>query len=154
MLFGGSHDGYVYALNAITGELLWRYESGEKHSSPTVINGILYSGSIDGYLYALNARSGKLIWKYKTRGIILDSEIHSPPVFVDGLVYVACSDGAIYSLDALTGKKIRSYQSGKLNLNSSPVVINGFLYATNENGSVTAWNLSNTQMIWQKIPGN
>ena len=48
----------MYALNAATGELRWRYATdGALLSSPTVVEGVLYVGSEDGLL-ALDAASG------------------------------------------------------------------------------------------------
>ena len=51
----GSNDRYVYALDASTGNLVWRYETGDQvySSSPEVADGVVYVGSNDAYVYAL-----------------------------------------------------------------------------------------------------
>ena len=57
VVYVGSGDSYLYAVDAASGELLWRYETGDNvGSSPAVVDGVVYFGSDDGYLYAVGAR--------------------------------------------------------------------------------------------------
>ena len=59
MVYVGSDDHYVYALNAATGAYIWSYKTGGSiDSSPAVANGIVYIGSEDHKVYALNAATG------------------------------------------------------------------------------------------------
>jgi outer membrane protein assembly factor BamB len=56
VVYFGSVDGAVYALEAGTGKLRWRYQTdGPVASSPVVADGVVYVGSLDGCLYALRA---------------------------------------------------------------------------------------------------
>ncbi len=69
VVYVGSSDGVVYALNAATGTKLWNYVTGSTVSSSlAVVNGVVYVASNDGNLYALNAASGSKLWSYVTRG--------------------------------------------------------------------------------------
>ena len=46
VVYFGSKDNNLYALNAGTGLLLWKYTTGgEVFSSPAVANGVVYFGS-------------------------------------------------------------------------------------------------------------
>ena len=59
VVFVGSHDHNVYALNAATGSKIWSYKTNDSvESSPTVANGVVYVGSNDYNVYALNAETG------------------------------------------------------------------------------------------------
>ena len=59
MVYVGSYDKNVYALNAKTGVKLWSYATGDiVASSPAVGNGVVYVGSYDKNVYALNAKTG------------------------------------------------------------------------------------------------
>src|SRR5580704_12333575 len=52
IVYSGSEDQNLYALNAATGAFLWQYTTGGLvHSSPAVANGIVYIGSDDHNLY-------------------------------------------------------------------------------------------------------
>jgi outer membrane protein assembly factor BamB len=59
VVYVGSGDHNVYALNASTGALLWSYTTGDGvYSSPTVAKGMLYVGSNDGKVYAFGLKTG------------------------------------------------------------------------------------------------
>ena len=59
VVYVGSDDHNVYALNATTGAKLWNYTTGGYVlSSPAVVNGVVYVGSDDDNVYALNATTG------------------------------------------------------------------------------------------------
>ena len=81
---GDRSDRHLYALNASTGALLWKYldESGGVSTSPAVANGVVYVASYDN-LYALNAATGEFLWRYTTGG-----GVSSAPTVVNGVVYV------------------------------------------------------------------
>jgi outer membrane protein assembly factor BamB len=54
VVYIGSNNGYIYALNAASGIQLWNYStSNPVWSSPAVVNGVVYIGSTDGNVYAL-----------------------------------------------------------------------------------------------------
>jgi len=56
VVYVGSYDYFVYALNAATGAKIWSFQTGSYvYSSPAVSNGIVYIGSYDYSVYALNA---------------------------------------------------------------------------------------------------
>ena len=53
MVYVGSADDNVYALNASTGAKLWSYATGNVvYSSPAVVNSVVYIGSWDFNVYA------------------------------------------------------------------------------------------------------
>ena len=54
IIYFGSEDGRLYALDITNGELLWDYDTGTKiTSSPAVHNGVVYIASQNGTLYAI-----------------------------------------------------------------------------------------------------
>jgi outer membrane protein assembly factor BamB len=57
VVYVGSDDYNVYALNAKTGAKLWSYTTGSVvESSPAVANGVVYVGSDDGNVYAFGLK--------------------------------------------------------------------------------------------------
>jgi len=143
VVYFGSGDGNVYALNADTGELRWRFATGNVvHASPALAAGTLYVGSWDGYFYALEAATGKERWRFKTGA---DPEIHnqegiqSSAVVADGLVYFGCRDSNLYALDAATGVERWAFSNKGSWVISSPAVRGGVVYfATSDSGLVQA----------------
>ena len=56
VVYLGSFDSYMYALNIDTGELLWHYRTGDAiFSSAAVTDGVIYVASTDNTIYALTA---------------------------------------------------------------------------------------------------
>jgi outer membrane protein assembly factor BamB len=59
VVYVGSDDSNVYALNATTGAKLWSYSTGGGvYSSPAVVNGVVYVGSLNGGVYAFSLKKG------------------------------------------------------------------------------------------------
>jgi outer membrane protein assembly factor BamB len=116
----GSDDNDVYALNAATGSLLWKFTTGAQVvSSPAVVEGVVYIGSFDSNVYALDAETGTSIWNYTTGPAIVSS-----PAVVEGVVYVGSADSKVYALNAATGQLLWSAMIGPTGygVNSSPAV--------------------------------
>jgi hypothetical protein len=56
----------VYALDAGSGELLWKYTAGGRvDSPPTIYRGRVLFGSADGYVYCLDSSDGALVWRFR-----------------------------------------------------------------------------------------
>jgi hypothetical protein len=58
VVYIGSGDGYLYALDALTGEQRWRFGTGRAiTASPSLAGGLVYVGSRDGSLFAETRRA-------------------------------------------------------------------------------------------------
>ncbi|HEV7714054.1 MAG TPA: PQQ-binding-like beta-propeller repeat protein [Steroidobacteraceae bacterium] len=139
VVYFGSGDGNVYAVQAASGELKWKFQTGDVvHASPALANGLLYVGSWDSFFYALDATSGKEKWRYKTgedRDIYNQVGIQSSAVVANGVVYFGCRDSNVYALDAATGAERWKFSNQGSWVISTPIVSNGKLYfATSDSG--------------------
>jgi eukaryotic-like serine/threonine-protein kinase len=138
-VYFGSGDGNVYALDAATGALKWKFKTGDVvHASPAIADGALYIGSWDTYFYSLDAATGKENWRFKTGE---DADVHnqtgiqSSAAVMDGMVYFGCRDAHLYALDAKTGKQVWAYSTKGSWVISSPAVRGGKVYfATSDSG--------------------
>ncbi len=143
VVYVGSDDGNVYALNAYTGNQLWEFFAfGAVDSSPTVVDGVVYVGSGDGNVYALNSATGSLIWHSP-----IGSPIDSSPTVANGLVYVASENCYVYALNAANGAQIWSYQTWG-SVSSSPAVANGVVYIGSDDGNVYALDATTGALDW------
>lgn len=134
VVYFGSGDGSVYAVDAQTGALRWSYKTGDVvHGSPAVSGGIVYVGSWDTYFYALNAATGALEWKFKTGE---DTKAHvmtgipGSAAVANGAVYFGCRDANFYALDAATGALKWKVPNDGSWVIASPAVAGGVIYYT------------------------
>jgi outer membrane protein assembly factor BamB len=150
VVYVGSDDHKVYALNVADGAFIWSYTTGEAvESSPAVIDGVVYVGSNDNKTYALNAATGALIWNYTTGSYPFYSTYAlSSPAIVDGKVYVGSMDRNVYCLNAANGALIWNYTTYN-SVTSSPAVADGRVYVGSWDASVYCLNASTGARIWQ-----
>jgi eukaryotic-like serine/threonine-protein kinase len=131
-VYFGSGDGNIYSLDAGSGKLNWKFQTGDVvHASPAVSGGAVYVGSWDSYFYALDAVTGKEKWRFKT-GTDPDTHnqvgIQSSAAVADGIVYFGCRDSDFYALDAATGEKKWSFNNKGSWAIASPAVYDGKVY--------------------------
>jgi outer membrane protein assembly factor BamB len=123
LLFVGSMDWNVYALDARSGWVVWRTRlGGPIISSPDLANGMVFIGSADKHMYALDARNGRVQWKESTEG-----QITSNPTYANGAVYFGSIDGHLYSFDAESGELRWRFKTGGP-IPSSPAVVGDVVY--------------------------
>ncbi|HUQ81756.1 MAG TPA: PQQ-binding-like beta-propeller repeat protein [Gemmatimonadaceae bacterium] len=131
-VYFGSGDGHVYALDAKTGRVRWKFRTGNVvHASPAIANGTLFIGSWDSWFYALDAATGKQRWRFKTgedTTIANQVGIQSSAAVADGVVYFGCRDGHLYAVDAATGVRRWAFDTKGAWVNSSPAVRDGKVY--------------------------
>lgn len=89
VVYVGNRDGSMYALNASTGSLRWKYETeGPILFSAAHAAGVIYFASNDAHAYALDADDGSLVWKSEK---LPGAGFHSfwPVIYQDYLVLAA-----------------------------------------------------------------
>jgi len=126
LVFIGSDDGNIYAIDLRTGHRVWAYETGDAvEAAPCVVDGSVFVGSSDTFLYAIDAKSGSLKWKYETDAQILGAAnwTRSP----DGQrtwILVGSYDNKLYCLDSANGQVVWTYETDSY-INGSPAVGEG-----------------------------
>lgn len=96
-------DGYVWALNAATGEEYWRYRHavpldvplccGNVNRGVAVARGKVFYAAPNGYLVALDAVSGKPVWTKAFADVRAGESATVAPLIVKNLVIVGSSGG-------------------------------------------------------------
>lgn len=131
VLYFGSGDSYIYAVDAYSGKLKWKYKTGNVvHARPALYNSQLFIGSFDGYVYALDATKGSLIWKFKSVGhqYFPKGEMQGNPIVFDDRVYIGSRDYNLYALNAKQGYGLWNRQFAKGWAMGTPVVKDSVLY--------------------------
>jgi len=108
IVYFGSLDLYIYAVDCERGKLVWRFKTDGKMgcNSAEVENNIVYMGTLSGSFYALDAKTGKMIWRFKAG----DGVTAKPLVWKDR-IYFSSLDGNFYCLDK-NGKEIWRFKTG------------------------------------------
>lgn len=129
VVYFGSDDGFLYAIDSATGEERWRYRTdGTVCSSPAVSDGVVFVASDDGRLHAVDAAEGGKRWEFEIgeagcawRGwqgrVVLSS-----PAVSRGLVYIGSPDGHLYALDSATGRQRWRFKPVEVLGSPSPVL--------------------------------
>ncbi len=140
--------GYVYALSAFDGSVVWSYKAGGKiFSTPAVSGGIVVFGCSDNNVYALDLNSGSLKWKYECGKSVLGS-----PAIMGGIVYIGASDHCFRALNLKSGKlvwnydKIRGFIEARAFVDKEQVVIGDWknsLYSFNPKSGKLQWEWQN-----------
>jgi alcohol dehydrogenase (cytochrome c) len=125
VMFAATPYGQVLALNAKTGDLIWRY----KHALPEDLfqlhptsRGValwgdkLFLAATDDHLIAIDAKTGKEVWNTKVQDYQKGQYMTLEPLVVNGKVMVGGSGGEygvrgyVAAFDADTGKELwRTY---------------------------------------------
>jgi outer membrane protein assembly factor BamB len=132
--FGSKDDHKVFALNRLTGEKKWEFETGEGgsvRSSPAIgVDGTIYIGAHDKKVYALNGETGVKKWEFVAGA----GTMSSPAVDADGTVYIGSDDKKVYALDGKTGVKKWEFLTGDRVFSSPVISPDGIIYiGSNDN---------------------
>lgn len=153
IVYIGSNNGSVHALDAASGLMLWSTSPTEDAiwPSPAVADGLVLVGSLDHYMYGLEVSSGELVWRTE-----LDYRIHASPSVANGVAYIATDEGETpdpdarygfkaYALNASSGEVLWSttecQDPSGVGTDSNVVIANGTVLVQNEQGYLCAFQL-------------
>jgi outer membrane protein assembly factor BamB len=173
IVYVGSDDGQLYAIDAATGRQRWMHRTGGPvSSSPAVGGGRVYVVSDDGRLHALDAATGELQWKFATQGErrFEAKGLHgmqprtqtfadpfdvylSSPVLAEGLVIFGSGDGQVYAVDAATGAQRWAFKTGDV-VHASPALAGGVVYIGSWDRNVYALDAATGRERWRYTTGN
>jgi outer membrane protein assembly factor BamB len=157
-------EGAVYALDAASGNVRWRYSTGVLSATDiAVANGIAYVATADDLgqgaratLFALDTATGQERWRLRPG----DRARLNPPVVAGGLVYVGglaadleTGRGLIYALNAATGTE--RWRADLSPRGTSPAAVaDGVLYASAGDRAVHALDAATGAERWRFAPAD
>jgi outer membrane protein assembly factor BamB len=115
-VYVGSLDGNLYCLDANSGTVLWKFQTGgEILATPTIVDGAVYVPSCtpipNGHLYKLDADDGTVIWDaiipyVLDRTFDMGNYLLASPTVAEGMVFVRNGVYLTYALNATTSEII------------------------------------------------
>lgn len=152
VVYVGSDDGNVYALDASAGAELWSFATGGAvESSPTVVDGVLYVGSDSNKVFALDASTGTQLWAITREGRVLSSPTVASGIVLVGSFEDSFEDRRLLALDASTGAELWSLDAW---VESSPAVAKGVAFVTTDDDFLYALDAETGSVVWRYVMPN
>ena len=153
IIYVGSKDGRVIAINASSREEKWQWPDttgirGLIYTTPIVDGDLVCIGTYSGEVYALNRADGEYIWVYPPKGEGYIGAVVGSPVIANGIMYISSSNGKVYALNTTDGK--RKWETDHVfagKLWTSPAVMGGTLYVSTLDGHIYDVSLETGQSL-------
>jgi outer membrane protein assembly factor BamB len=146
MIYCGSSDGGLYAVDAGTGAKLWRHEAGAPVYSGVGLDGddILTFGTMDGSVVLLDRHSRREILRVKTGGSVVTT-----PIVAGNRLIAGSRDYLLYGFNRTDGTLAWRYSYWFSWIESSPVLVDGLLYiGASDYSRVTALDPATGRAHW------
>ena len=101
MVFVGSADGYLYAVNATTGTRMWASWVGTDINSPTLAHDKVFITSTFGTLFAFDMYSGEGVWNQS----IGEEAGFGAPLVVGSRVFVS-GNSTVFAYNEAVGARL------------------------------------------------
>ncbi|WP_318374392.1 outer membrane protein assembly factor BamB [Enterobacter sp.] len=161
----GSEKAQVYALNAADGSTAWQTKvAGEALSRPVVSDGVVLIHTSNGQLQALNEADGAVKWTVNLDMPALSLRGESAPATAFGAAIVGGDNGRVSAVILDKGQIIWQQRISQAtgateidrlsDVDTTPIVINGVVYALAYNGNLTALDLRSGQIMWKRELGS
>jgi outer membrane protein assembly factor BamB len=156
LVYVGGDDGAMYALDPVTGKQRWVYHTkGPIQGVPVFDDGALYFTNGENRVYCLDAHDGTWRWQYD-REAPESFTIHgfAAPLVYGGRVYCGFADGYLATLNAKTGdviwaRSLAGEATRFVDVDSTPVIVDGVLYVTSYSGGVYALEPADGAVKWR-----
>ena len=137
VIFVGSYDHNLYALEASNGNFVWKYPAeGGIVSKPAIHENKIYFGSADEHVHAISIRNGKKVWVQAT-----DGPIYSSPFIAEQHLFIGSDDEFLHVLNLMAGREAWRANLGS-RVRSSPIVIGDRIYIGSESGEIQCYDFS------------
>ncbi|MCA1922593.1 outer membrane protein assembly factor BamB [Buttiauxella noackiae] len=161
----GSEKAQVYALNTSDGSIAWQSKAaGEVLSRPVVSDGLVLVHTSNGQLQAFDETDGAVKWTVNLDMPALSLRGESAPAVAFGAAIVGGDNGRVSAVLMKQGQLIwqqrisqatGATEIDRLNdVDTTPVIVNGVVYALAYNGNLTALDLRSGQVMWKRELGS
>ncbi|HLF71463.1 MAG TPA: PQQ-binding-like beta-propeller repeat protein [Dehalococcoidia bacterium] len=147
-VYFGSLDGNVYAVDGVTGNELWHYDSGHPVVSVTLLGGVLITSGFENQVVALDPASGTEKWTLETANWVWT---HAAGDAND--VYLADFDGNLYDVNLATGSVRWQFDVGHGTIRAGPILASGTIVVGTDSGWLIGVDTAGSSKRWEKEIG-
>jgi outer membrane protein assembly factor BamB len=159
-IFATNGIGWVSAIAEGNGGILWKVRpGGPLRGAPTVANGAVYVMSQDNQIYSLNEADGSNNWSQAAALEIAGVFGSASPAVGQGTVVAGFSSGELNAYryengrqvwqDTLQRTSIRTSVSSLSDIDASPVIDGGQVFAVGQGGRMVALDITSGQRQWE-----
>lgn len=159
-IFVTSGFGFVAALDAVSGDEIWRVEtSAAVRTPPTAYRGRVYVTTNVNEFLALDQDTGEESWSFQSFEEAARFLSSSSPAAAGDLVVAPFSSGEIVAFQAESGRALwnetlaqqaRLTALASLNdISGSPVIDRGLIYVVSHGGRFAAIDIRSGQRVWE-----
>ncbi|MEN3973736.1 PQQ-binding-like beta-propeller repeat protein [Emcibacter sp. SYSU 3D8] len=152
--------GEALALDPRTGGEIWRVKFDVAlRGAPTASEGFVFVTTHDNQLYALNAETGANVWQHVAIAEAAGLVGAASPAVIGGTVVAAFSSGELFALQASNGRVAwadsltrvgRMTALSTINdIDGSPVIDRGSVFAVGHSGRMAAIDLTTGSRLWE-----
>jgi outer membrane protein assembly factor BamB len=151
LVFVGSDDGVLQALDRATGTVQWAVTFDEPGTTnPAVVDGVVYVRDGGGRFHALDAATGAERWLGATT-----YESPTQPTVADGRILFGTGTGDVVALDTATGDELWNDRVSPYGLAArSPAIVDGTVFLTADGAGVRAMDAATGADRWQVDAGS
>jgi outer membrane protein assembly factor BamB len=156
----GTKKGRVVALRADDGKPAWKADvTSEILAPPAVGSGVVVVQCVDGRLFGLATQDGRRLWVFdQVTEPALTLRGTSAPVIYRDVVITGFANGKVAALTLKEGKSLwelavslprgRNEIERLVDVDASPLLINGILFAVSYQGKIVAVDARTGQTLW------
>ncbi len=151
VLYLGSWDGKVYALDVKTHRFRWSTQTdAEVDSSAAYDRGMLFIGNNAGHLYALDPRTGRIRWRASSYSHFPNGReyFYTTPAVAYGRVFIGNTDGTLYAYGERTGDLLWAQRAGTY-VYTSAAVWRRTVYVGTYDGYFSAFDAATGRLRWK-----
>jgi outer membrane protein assembly factor BamB len=134
----GDYSGWLYAIDKLTGALVWEIQlGGSIGASPVLLGEFLFIAVEypvpDGKVFVIRAQTGEVVWASASLGAHPHSSVSVDAA--SGLLFVGANNGVLFCFDYVRGRQQWSYPTGGA-IKSTAAVVGDTVYFTSWDGKL------------------
>lgn len=157
VVYGGSKGGGVFAIDAATGEQLWKVQMKFPVTSRIAVAGDIVCVECANTLFGLDRTTGRELWRFVARpyrpiaSMDFTDYHRSSPVVADDVAYFGDDWGNLNGVSVADGSLVFQYTTPTQRpIRATPAVHEGVVYFGDWEGEAYAFSIADRKLVWQQ----
>jgi outer membrane protein assembly factor BamB len=155
IMYIGSLDSNLYAINTTTGEKIWSYHTSNEIRTTVAIYDSILCFAAGQKLLGLS-KSGDLIWEFLLYSGTFSNnhdgwdDFNSSPLIVDTVAYIGTEGGLVFGVNVISGDTVLHYQTpgATHTVETTPIYYDGKIYFGDWDGVFYCFDVQTATLVW------